>query len=179
MRSTFNQDANTSSFVYTVKQVQGARKTMDVYYYSNNLVLMNLPLPPSVNQMYAGKTRRFATPALKDFKKQMEDYRKKNRSMLEIPSRNFVKHCASSNDALFIERFFFLLDNRLICKDGSTKRFDVSNYIKAIDDTVCEILGLDDKHIWKATELKIPVRQESLEGVSVKISLMPRPPIVT
>lgn len=112
------------------------------------LTFVNLPMPPSTNHMYITLRNgmKFPSPELKAFQAEMETRRK------GYPDQN--ERFPSQGEPLSLELQFFLNAGRLLKKDGTTKRWDVSNRIKAMEDAVAKLIGVDDRHFWEVYAAK-------------------------
>jgi len=120
---------------------------------SDGLALYNIPFPPSGNQMYPGKIRRYPSKELKQFKQDMELWAALNKKDLDKKSTEFCKQLAGGK-VVRISRFFFYPYDRIYTKDGRIKKNDVTNRIKAIDDSITDLMGIDDSLIWEGAEFK-------------------------
>lgn len=69
---------------------------------------------------------------------------------------------------LSFERKFMLPRNKVYTKDGRPKKFDITNRIKALDDCICDAIGIDDRHIFQSYSEKL-VGEVIEPIVSVKI----------
>ena len=70
-----------------------------------------------------------------------------------------------------IDRYFSIQYKRLICMDGTSKQFDVSNLVKAFDDALAKhVLGIDDKHFWSGVAEKVTCHETEDEGVLVVLT---------
>ncbi len=112
-------------------------------------ITITLPMPPSVNQAYAGKARRFKSKQYKDWEKLCTTYPQK---------KHTFKYTGKGLELHY--KFFSKWYN----KDESVKKKDVSNYVKLTEDMLCKIIdGLDDKYVWKFSAEKIHSGREEVE----------------
>ena len=103
-----------------------------------NYTKLELPLPPSVNGLYAGKTRRFKSNKYKDWiqeayikLKQQETYKIEGWEWLEV-------------------RYGFYMP--IYNKNWTKKKIDTFNYEKALSDFLADnIEWFKDEHIKKWT----------------------------
>jgi len=111
-------------------------------------------MPPSVNQCYATVGRkRVSSQALKKFKASAMMWAVLNRPHL-VEVREEIEHnlLGAKVHLKFIFRF---PSKRLYVKKSNTpKKLDVSNRIKPAEDTVCDFLGFDDRHVFKVEAQK-------------------------
>lgn len=120
----------------------------------NILILDQLPMPPSSNNLHVsfvrgGKLIRANAPEYVAFKKECDAWFKARADKLAGAGT-----AVSGWGELLVECYFFFERTRIRCKDGSAKKLDVSNRVKALHDAVFEQLGVDDKWIWQCTESK-------------------------
>lgn len=104
-------------------------------------------MPPSENQLYAGKFRRFSTKVHKDFKSTVESWANMN----QIAQARAI---AAKYETFRVERHFHWPKTKIRTKSGKIRVFDVANRIKAVDDAVFKLLGIDDCRIFEGTEKK-------------------------
>lgn len=117
--------------------------------------LDNLPMPPSVNQCYAqvGK-RRISSTALKKYKHGVVMWAVLNRPHL-IDVRDELEP-ALDGKKLFLRFLFRFPSKKLKFKKGSApKKIDTSNRIKPAEDSVSELLGFDDRWVFKLEAEKV------------------------
>lgn len=132
-------------------------------------------MPPSVNKMYySGRKQNrawYPTKEFKLFKSEMADFYLMNKRQIDKTAEVFGL-LIGGDSVVDIQRFYYLHRGRIFCKDGRPKRWDVTNRVKALDDALCEILGMDDSIIWKSTEEKILAPESVREHVSVLLTPM-------
>lgn len=120
-------------------------------------VLSGLPMPPSSNNAYATNRKtgcRFPSQELKAFKKAIEDWRAARPILLRDARAALVSMRPTDQKVLRVDRFFGFPHQRVFTLAGLPKRMDVSNRIKAIDDVVADMLGIDDSWFFGGTEIK-------------------------
>ncbi len=110
-----------------------------------------LPMPPSVNEAYAGKSRRFKSKAYK-------------RWLIECQTRKQTKY-KCRGDEIFQIKYF--MHSNWFNQDGTIKRKDASNYLKLPDDYLSHIAkrlnkqlpplikNFDDKQIFEGHFYKV------------------------
>lgn len=68
---------------------------------------------------------------------------------------------------MHVDTVFFMLRGRILCKDGTPRRNDTSNRLKALHDVLAEILGIDDSFFFSGSYDKVAVDDESKVGVDI------------
>ncbi len=108
--------------------------------------LMYMPWPPTVNRMYITlrNGRRVSSKLHSDYKLEMTRYG----SLVEQNSRERVQGAIAKKQKLMLLLKFNMPFTMLYTKKGETKRIDCSNRIKAVEDSLCKILDIDDRHFW-------------------------------
>jgi hypothetical protein len=91
-------------------------------------------------------------------------------------ANHFLKKlCDTKEYVLEVNRLFFFNYGQVITKDGRPKKHDVSNRIKAFDDNLSKIIGIDDRFFWFGKEGKLPVSNEAHEFTIVQINAIRMP----
>lgn len=106
-------------------------------------VITDFPMPPSVNGLFAGKARRYASDEYKRFKMEVAGWALKNAAIIRNARKQIEPH-----DRLRIDTYFAFRHERLYTLKGKDKMLDASNRIKALHDALAPILGRDDCHTW-------------------------------
>lgn len=169
-----------------MNHIQNGLKTKKCIVTEHGVVLLDLPLPPQSNNQYrpiphfkpGGKisARKVKTRDLQHFEFLFEQYRLENLREFNTCVQALEKYLENHEKMLRVDRFFGFHFHRLISKKKQPKRLDVSNRIKAFDDSLCHIIGIDDKYIWKGSEEKSPVDESQHEQAAVMISpYLPKP----
>jgi len=130
--------------------------------------LEKLPMPPSVNQCYAtvGR-RRVSSSSLRKFKTETVMWAVFNRPHL-VEVRKDIEE-SFKGKKVYLKFLFRFSDKKLFTKkDKIPKKIDVSNRIKPAEDMVCELLGFDDRYVFKVQAEKV---QGTEEGFDVYIYL--------
>lgn len=138
----------------------------------NKYLLSNMPMPPSVNDCYPGKERRFASFELKQYKNHMQLWGLTVAVQLRQIASELRTGLGQPGVMLKVERQFFFHAHRVLTKQVQARQLDHTNFIKCLDDAVCALLQIDDKYIWESSELKIPVAKPTAEQTSVILSLV-------
>lgn len=125
----------------------------------------NLPIPPSSNNQYAlvrracrqtGKTKTYHIPSveLTQFKKQMKEYPFRDGTNFLL-NKHRVREWVGKGHLLEARAYFFFKKEKLLTLKHTPKKLDVSNRIKAIHDSLCDLLGIDDCLFFKVTAEKV------------------------
>lgn len=110
---------------------------------------LTLPIPPSVNCLYAGMQRRFKSGKYKNWIAEAETY--------PLPGE--------INPSMWLE-VTYTYYTPLYYKNGNVKMIDVANYEKALSDFLGHHLpGFDDKMILKIHLEKIDSERNEVEVV--------------
>lgn len=128
-----------------------------------------IPLPPSSNNQYrsfvkGGKITHVSSKELVAFKSAMERYFLSDMTFLKFAREKL------SGSPLHFHTDFYFLRKRLFTKEGSFKRLDVSNRLKALHDCFAKALLIDDSYYVEISAKKYPVEDECLERVNVTIA---------
>jgi Holliday junction resolvase RusA-like endonuclease len=107
------------------------------------LIFKQFPMAPSVNQCYAGKTRRYATKELKQFKKEAELWALKNKEQI-VKAKKLIQ----DQDWVEISIYICVMSQKLYTKKKMIKKWDASNRIKATLDALTKMLDKDDAHFF-------------------------------
>lgn len=126
-----------------------------------------LPMPPQSNHLYGGLDvkRRYPMPKLVAFKKQIETMSLVLRSNLK--ARFDLQ--TYQGVPIKLERRFYFHRSSVFSKAGTVKRMDVSNRIKACDDALEILFGIDDSYVFFGSEEKC-ISQTPEEFVRLEIT---------
>lgn len=58
---------------------------------------------------------------------------------------------------------------RIFTKDGMIRRWDVTNYMKALHDTFCAITGIDDSYFFDCRQRKVEIPDSKIECLNLYI----------
>lgn len=124
------------------------------------------PLPPSSNNMYAtvGK-RRIKSVQMRQFESAVLRWSYARRKGIDWMMAAFKD--LEATEAIRIDATFYFERSRILCKDGTPKRNDTSNRIKALHDVISELTGIDDSWFWSGSFDKFPVDHVDEEGVTI------------
>jgi Holliday junction resolvase RusA-like endonuclease len=112
------------------------------------IVLDHFPLAPSSNNLYANVgRRRVMSREGRDFYSEVRYWTMEHATEARLARQSVNKW---QTGALQIRTYFILNRSRIFCKDGSPKRLDATNLIKATHDAIAELIGCDDKHFFNA-----------------------------
>lgn len=111
-------------------------------------IKITLPLPPSVNGLYAGMQRRFKSGKYKDW--------------IKLAAESWDCKEAVNPDAWLKVRYNFHMP--LWYKNGNVKKRDVANYEKAVSDFLGDHLsGFEDKMILDIRLVKIDSERDEVD----------------
>jgi len=144
---------------------------------ANQTVFMaEMPLPPSVNNMYStiyqrGRPIRIPSVELKKFNQDLDRWAFGRTDDLARAMR-FFRECAAVGLKFKIDRFFFFEYKRIFSQEGNVKIMDASNRVKALDDGVAKVIDIDDKLFFRGSEEKAICDQGMAESCAVMISVI-------
>jgi hypothetical protein len=133
------------------------------------LNLKDFPMPPSINVAYANSIRggRHKTQTMIQFERRVKEWAMKCGPSLQ--SARIRLSTMPKTHAIWIDRRFFFHYDSIITKSKRPRRNDTSNRIKALDDAISQILGIDDSIFWGGSESKEPTKI-GLEYVDIVLS---------
>jgi Holliday junction resolvase RusA-like endonuclease len=130
------------------------------------VTLSGFPMPPSVNNLYISMgRRRVKAPSYRAFERQVLQWMMLHAQELDLARK--LSTMTGPQRFIHIDAVFFMHRSRILCKDGRPKKNDTANRIKALDDALAQILGIDDCYFWSGSYDKAAVDDESLVGVDV------------
>jgi len=156
-------------------EIRGQEPNGKILSSDKELVLFTgLPVPPSSNSQYflarrGQKTYHIPSDELKQFKREMEKYPYLVGPDFVVSKRD-IHHWIGEGRNLEIKTFFFFKRERLYTKLGHIKKLDCSNRIKALHDSLCDLLEMDDCLFFKLHAEKIACKEGSNEETWVEIS---------
>lgn len=130
------------------------------------------PLPPSANALYASVGRRrvkskvyiqFIAAARRWMMTNSKVIEESRQLTLETGARRF----------LHVDTVFYMMRKTIICKDGTPRRNDTSNRLKALHDVLAEIIGIDDCYFFSGSYDKVAVDDERKVGVDITMVISP------
>jgi hypothetical protein len=138
---------------------------------------LRIPLPPSVNNMYVnissrpGVKRRGRAKSIEyiHWLKLMQVWMAQNSTEV-VHARSELKSLSINSMLVFESVFNFRMD-QIYTRDGLPKRNDHENRLKALHDAVCEMIGIDDKWIFKIYSEKYADRSIVSPHVDLVIKL--------
>lgn len=128
-----------------------------------------MPFPPTTNNLFKnfvrnGKMLRVTTDDYKEYKKEFAEVISDKKYEKSI---NKVQSYVEQNYTLKLSLTFYFNRKQVFCKDGSLKKNDVTNRIKAIEDCLCDALGIDDKQFFFVSCAKMYTDGEAYVDVEV------------
>lgn len=122
------------------------------------------PWPPSENSVYSSNGRfRFANKKLKNYRINVTLWRTANQDLVRQLQEYKDKKIAVYAD-------FYFEHERVYSLKGEPKKNDVTNRIKVFQDCLCDLIGTDDKWIFKFSCRKLTVEKHREPYVSVVIN---------
>jgi len=126
--------------------------------------LENLPVPPTVNNAYINfRGGRRASQSHTDFKLECQKW-----ALGHYRELHRIRPLVSGK-ILAMGYSYHLQRSRLYTKKGGIKRFDVSNRIKLLEDSMCRMIQVDDSHVWVLKASKVEVARRIQEQVVITI----------
>jgi len=136
---------------------------------TDRIWLYGFPMPPQSNHLYEGTKRRYASATLMDYRRAVRDWAMVNLRELHLGTARVGKWL-NSGSFLRADRFFFFSHGRVFSKTKNLVQvLDASNRIKAVDDAVCGLFGIDDKNIFSGSEEKFQLTGE-MEYSAIRLS---------
>lgn len=117
--------------------------------FVSTTTLENIPFPPSTNQLFAGKTRRYKSQKYKFWSQEFDIWALKHISAVRGASK-FVREYLAQGPDNFITLGIELnvTPQMIFTKDGRNKRIDAHNFTKALIDAISEELKCDDSRFF-------------------------------
>lgn len=107
----------------------------------------NIPMPPTVNQLYAGKTRRYKSPKYKQWLKEFDIYYARNGSFHR--ARQVLRDALKDNNTFLDFKLDINVPREMIYSKANTiKRIDASNRVKPLLDAISDALQIDDNRFF-------------------------------
>lgn len=111
-------------------------------------------MPPSINESYANNWKtgkgRYKTPQYLAFENAVKIWAIKNYKHLDTSKKLLKDFPFLSFDVVF-----YFPESRIMTKKGLPKRLDHDNRLKALFDSLCKLLDLDDCCIWHFSGSKL------------------------
>ena len=134
-------------------------------------------MPPSSNHLYAGTVRRYPSAGFKAWKRDFDKWSMAN-SKAVLEARNAI--CAlRPSQALHVSRTYWFNYSSVMTQSHRPKRNDTSNRIKALDDAIAQLLGIDDCRFWDGSYYKRihMVEKHEYANVTLEPIAIPSPTI--
>lgn len=121
-------------------------------------------------KQYQGvKTSRYASSELVHFKKQCQSFYNLNFKTINAISAQ-VKEWIALGLTIQMDTFVALENSRVWTLENTPKQIDRDNFLKGTQDALCEILGIDDKHIFTGLIEKVTCETKDQEQTLIKLS---------
>lgn len=134
-------------------------------------------MPLSSNRLQAGYRtatgRPISSKAYVSYQEIVHDWNLINWSVA-APARATIAGAIKSDPKLKlnINTIFFFEQKKILCKDGSVKRNDTSNRLKALYDCLSkQVLLIEDKYFWAGSFDKAAAQPGEQESVAISIKL--------
>lgn len=126
-------------------------------------------MPPSDNQTKASfRGRIISTKKKRDFDRSFDLWARALPAETKDCIRKFRTVFNSSENGLTLCIVLNFSEERLLTKNGETKKLDAMNHTKSLIDKISELIGIDDRHIFSCT-VKKQISQDDNETVYVDI----------
>lgn len=122
------------------------------------ITLKDLPMPPSANNLHATiwKTkRRVRTKEYNIYEQMMNLWASTHQ--VQLNNARQLTIALKKDQAIRVDRTYWFQRSSVLTKTGEPKRNDTSNRIKALDDSLSALLGIDDKYFWEGSFEKLIV----------------------
>lgn len=150
--------------------------TLPMEIISADMHLLNIPMPPSSNNIYntfqrRGVFRRVKAPNYLAWERAFADWSLCNLSSI-ASLRGFVKQM-KPHDVIRIFTEFRFLKKSIITLKNVPKKNDTSNRLKVLHDAIAKALHIDDSYFWDGAFTKRILKDEYLPEVcNVKIEII-------
>ena len=141
--------------------------------YEDKAQILQLPMPPTSNHQYSlfrrgRKTYHVPSPKLKSFQEAMKQWLF-SRPPNFLVEKHKVQTWIKEGYVLEIGCLFCFKKKNLFTKQDVPKRLDVSNRLKALHDSLCHILEIDDSIFFRVYAEKAIAEDNLDEMVFVDI----------
>jgi len=131
-------------------------------------------MPPSANNLYPSRGgHRHKSAEYRAWLYQFRKWFLVNVRDVELASA-MCKAAVQQRHAIVVHARFYFPRQAVICKDGTPKRNDTSNRLKALHDALADALGVDDSYFWDGGFEKL-ITNSSDAYACVDISTRPIP----
>lgn len=118
-----------------------------IEFYVMNL--QNIPFPPSTNQLFAGKARRYKSDKYQFWLNEFDIWSIKNIRAVRGAAEFVREYLAKGPDNFITLGIELNVPPQMIfTKDGRNKRIDAHNFLKALIDAVADELKVDDSRFF-------------------------------
>lgn len=134
------------------------------------ITITGLPVPPSVNQLYAYVCNRLIkTKSYKLYEHATYKWLTVNPEQIRNV-RTFFKDIG--DHVIHVDAIFHMKRKDVICKTGKPKKNDTSNRLKALHDILGSvIIGVDDSYFWSGSFEKIAIDDSGEPSVDITFKL--------
>jgi len=158
----------------------------------------NLPFPPTVNKMYAtvinpkfinwirrgGNHRnpkgrppqsyRILTKDSNAYKARMAQWAIFNSDIVKKASDKLKEELLLENKVIELRAYFCLPREQIWYKNGKFKKMDAANRLKALHDSLSDVLGIDDKYFYPGPSPKV-ILSGDRKSECVLVIMEPKP----
>lgn len=125
------------------------------------IVFDDLPVPPSTNQIYKQVGyRRVPSKKLKDFKDACANWMLGHQQELRTAHKELIPY-VRDNHWIQLNIFLCLQRRDIWTQQNTIKKLDASNRIKALEDAISDMMGIDDRFFSLGLAEKIVTKQRS------------------
>lgn len=149
------------------------KRTQTMANSSFPYLLTNYPFPPSLNKSYPTNRmgRRFPSQELTKFKNAAKLY------AISQDLAALVSDCTRvvKDEDVFIkvDLLFSIPKSAMFTKDQRVKKLDVDNRIKAVFDSISDLIQVDDRHFQVGSAMKCYNESKDDYWVDIKIDYVP------
>lgn len=111
-------------------------------------MLNGVPFPPTVNQLYAGKSIRYKSDKAKAYDTEVDLWYLKNIKTVKAIRTKLRPYKFADHTFLSFKLDFLVPYETLYSKQGKLKKIDVSNRVKALLDKLSELFDVDDNRFF-------------------------------
>lgn len=123
-------------------------------------------------KQYQGvKTSRYASPELTHFKKQCTSFYNLNFKVIDSISSK-IKEWIAQGYVIRLDAYVSFERSRIFTLDNNPKQIDADNRRKALQDSLSEMLGIDDKMIFSGIMEKVTCESKQDEQCVVNFTPM-------
>lgn len=142
------------------------------------IILDNFPIPPSSNAIYrsffnkkVGRLVHYKSQEMKAYEVLVESWSSTRQQMISSASETLTNLIFDQRNFIRVDAYFGLKPEKLWNREGSKKKMDVSNRIKALHDCLSNVLAIDDRFFYPGECEPVIVGPWEQECVIVKMTI--------